>query len=379
MYEYQKNNVYFAQIAEDIKELGVHELAELGAEDIRLSPGGAYFKAGKGTLYKINYCSKLATRILAPLLSFTCRDTDELYSKAKEIKWDEILRSKMTFAVFSNISGGTITNSHYAALKLKDAVVDSLRERTGIRPDIDTKSPDLWLNLYIRNNRATIAIETSGGSIHKRGYRVDSISAPMQENLAAAIIRHTGWDGTVSLYDPMCGSGTLLAEAVMHYCKIPSGFLREHFGFIYLSDYDDSLWKDIKKDIDSKIIALPDGILGGSDISAKAVKIAESNIKNLPFKGTIKIETKDFNKIKELKNRIIIINPPYGIRVRTGEKLDLFYKSLGDFLKKRCTGSSAYIYFGDRKYVKNIGLKPTWKKPLKAGGLDGRLVKYELF
>ena len=379
MYEYQKNKLFFAQIADDIKELGSRELSELGAQKINPEYRGIYFNADKKTLYRINYSSRLASRILVPLVSFNCFNTDQLYKKAKQIKWTDFFSRKNTFAVFSNVSNSKINNSHYASLCLKDGIVDSFRDMSGERPDIDTKNPDVWLNLYIRHDKAIISLDTSGGSLHRRGYRKDSVSAPMQETVAAAIIRYTQWDGSVPLYDPMCGSGTLLSEALMHYCRIPSGIFRKHFGFEFLPDYDKSVWTKIKKDLDRQMRELPGGHISGSDISSQAVKAARMNIRKLPHGEKIKLETLDFRKGKGLENGVIITNPPYGIRMGEKQELDLLYKSFGDFLKQKCKGSTAYIYFGERELIKKLGLRATWKKPLKSGGLDGRLVKYELF
>lgn len=379
MYEYQKNKFFFAQIADDIKELGAHELSELGAQKINPEYRGIYFNADKKTLYRINYSSRLVSRILAPLVSFNCRNTDQLYKKAKQIKWTDFFSRENTFAVFSNVSNSKINNSHYASLRLKDGIVDSFRDMSGERPDIDTKNPDIWLNLYIRHDKAIISLDTSGGSLHRRGYRKDSVSAPMQETVAAAIIRYTQWDGSVPLYDPMCGSGTLLNEALMHYCRIPSGIFRKHFGFEFLSDYDKSVWTKIKKDLDRQMRDLPGGHITGSDISLQAVKAARMNIRKLPHGEKIKLETLDFRKGNGLENGVIVTNPPYGIRMGERQELDLLYKSFGDFLKQKCKGSTAYIYFGERELIKKLGLRATWKKPLKSGGLDGRLVKYELF
>ncbi|RJQ21080.1 MAG: class I SAM-dependent RNA methyltransferase [Nitrospiraceae bacterium] len=379
MYEYQNNNQFFAQIAEGTKELGARELSELGAHNVSPEYSGIYFSAGKEALYRINYSTRLVTRILAPLVSFDCRTADQLYEKAKVTTWTDFMSTENTFAVFSNVSNSGITNSHYASLRLKDGIVDSFREISGKRPDIDSRNPDIWLNLHIRHDRAVISLDTSGGSLHRRGYRKDSISAPMQETVAAAIVRYTEWNGEVPLYDPMCGSGTLLCEALMHYCKIPSGIFREHFGFEFLPDYDEALWTKVKKGIDLQIRELPEGRISGSDISASAVATSKTNIMSLPHGEKIKLETLDFRQSEGLKNGVIITNPPYGIRMGEKQELDLFYKSLGDFLKQKCKGSTAYIYLGDREFIKKIGLKPAWKKPLKSGGLDGRLVKYELF
>ncbi len=379
MYEYQKNNTFFAQIAEGLIESGADELSDLGATKVSPEYGGIYFCADKKTLYKINYSARLASRILAPLVSFDCSSADQLYEKAKQIQWTDFIAENKTFAIFSNVSGSRITNSHYASLRLKDGIVDAFREKTGGRPSVDQKNPDVWLNLHIRHDRAVISLDTSGGSLHKRGYRKESIAAPMQETVAAAIIKMSGWDGSVPLYDPMCGSGTLLSEALMHYCKIPSGIFREQFGFEFLPDYDNLLWSKVKKDLARQIIDLPDGCISGSDLSLQAIKAARINVKQLRNGKRVRLEVRDFTKLKDMPIGVIVANPPYGIRMGNKNALDPLYKSLGDFLKKKCKGSTAYIYFGERELIKKIGLKASWKKPLKTGGLDGRLVKYELF
>jgi len=379
MYEYQINKRYFAQVAESIKDLGIQELQDLGARNITPEYGGLYFNAGKEALYRINYSARLVSRILAPLMSFNCRAQEQLYKKAREIKWMDFISAKGTFAVFGNVSDSSITNSHYASLRLKDAIADSFREKSGRRPDVDTRNPDIWLNIYIRRNNAVISVDTSGGSLHRRGYRKDAVSAPIQETVAAAIIRYTKWDGSVPLYDPMCGSGTLLSEALMRYCRIPSGLLRKRFGFESLPDHDRSLWTRVKKEQDLQMRDLPAGLISGSDMSAEAVKISKMNFLRLPHGDEIKLEKLDFRKGKGLTNGVVITNPPYGIRTGNAQELNSLYGSLGDFLKQKCKGSTAYIYFGEREFIKKIGLKPSWKKPLLAGGLDGRLVKYNLF
>ncbi len=379
MYEYQKNNRFFAQIADGIKELGSQELHELGAQKISTAYRGIYFDADKETLYRINYFTRLASRILAPLVWFYCHTTDQLYKKAKQINWSDLIPQKNTFAIFSNVSNSKIRNSQYASLRLKDGIVDSFRESSGQRPDIDSRNPDIWLNLHIANDKAIISLDTSGGSLHKRGYRKDSVEAPMQETVAAAIVRYTEWDGSVPLYDPMCGSGTLLSEALMHYCRIPPGIFRNQFGFEFLPDYDNVLWTKVKKELDRQIRTLPEGYIAGSDSSTKAIDIAKTNILHLPHGGKVKLERLDFRKNIALQNAVILTNPPYGIRMGKSRELDLLYKELGDFLKQKCKGSTAYIYFGKRDFIKKLGLKPSWKKPLASGGLDGRLAKYELF
>ncbi len=379
MYLYQKNSEYFAQIANELIPDGKKELAWLGAEKIKEEYRGLKFQANKETLYNINYKSRLSTRILAPVVAFKCDNQNKLYNTGYSINWADFLSADKTFAVFANVSDSAIDNSHFASLKLKDAIVDNFRDKTGIRPDVDTKNPDLWINLYIRHDYAVISIDTSGGSLHKRGYKKKSVEAPIQETLAAEIIQLTDWDTEQPLYDPMCGSGTLLCEALMYCSNIPAGYLRKNFGFNYLPDFDISIWEKIQEKGEKRIMLPEEGVIAGSDISQISVNATLANVNNLPGGNNIQIKKSSFQNLKEIGNSMIVSNPPYGIRLQRGEDMSGFYKEFGDFLKTKCKGSTAFIYFGDRAYIKKIGLKASWKKPLKNGGLDGRLAKYEMY
>lgn len=379
MFEYQQSHRFFAQVAGGLEQLGSEELSQLNAENIETTFHGIYFGADPMTLYRINYGSRYLTRILAPLLTFPCDSSQILYDRGKSIKWDTIFSVDHTFAIFANVAHSKITHSRYAALRLKDAIVDHFREHCGKRPNIEKINPDVWINLHIESDEATISLDTSGGSLHRRGYRKQSVDAPMQETVAAAIIRLAEWDGTKPIYDPFCGSGTLLSEALMAYCRIPAGFLRKHFGFEFLPDFDKEVWQAVKQQADEQIRELPDGLVSGSDISTQAVEAARTNFGNLPFGEKINLKVTDFQNITNLHDRIIVCNPPYGIRLGDKNKLGQLYQSLGDFLKQRCQGSVAFIYFGNRELLKSIGLKPSWKKPLENGGLDGRLAKFEIY
>jgi putative N6-adenine-specific DNA methylase len=379
MFAYQKTGRYFAQIADGLEELGKKELQELGARDIKPVYRGYYFSADKAVLYRINYCSRLLSRVLAPLILFDCHSDKYLYKTASNINWPSLIDLQKTFAVKANVSHSKITHSQFASLRLKDAIVDVFRKKTGARPDVDTREPDILFNLHIQNNKATIYIDTSGASLHRRGYRLESITAPMQEIVAAAIIRLSGWDGTRPLVDPMCGSGTLLCEAMMHYCRIPAGYLRKKFGFAALPDFDAKTWAAVKREEDSRIRDLPPGLINGNDKSQEAIAAAKTNSRCFAQGANLGLSVQSIQNIRSLENSVIVCNPPYGLRLETDENIKDFMKQLGDFLKQRCTGSEAYLYFGNRELIKSIGLKPTWKKVLISGGLDGRLVKYSLY
>ncbi len=379
LYTYQKTSSYFAQIAEGLEPLAQSELAELGA--VKIKPGfrGTYFQADHETLYRVNYCSRFIQKIIAPLMFLDCHSTKYLHKRAKAMDWTHFLSPDQTFAIVANVSNSHIRHSKYAALCLKDAIVDFFREKYDRRPNVDTDHPDVWFSLYIHNNRAVIGLEVSGGSLHKRGYRSMALEAPIQETIAAAIISLSGWDGQCRLHDPMCGSGTLLCEALMHYCRIPAGYFRKHFGFEHLPDFAPKCWQTVKQEIEKGIRPLPDNLITGGDISVKALEAARGNLAVLPGGRDIKLKAIDFRNIKTLENSTIVCNPPYGLRLQKREGIETFYRDLGDFLKRRCQGSSAYIYFGDRQLIKCIGLRASWKRPLASGGLDGRLVKLAIF
>lgn len=378
MYEYQSTNRYFAQVADDIKETAEKELLDLGAKETSPVYRGIYFTAEKKQLYSINYYSLLISRVLAPITIFKCHSDRYLYMQSMQINWEDFLKPSMTFAVFASVSNSKIKHSRYAALRLKDAIVDHFKDLKGRRPSIDRNNPDIWINLHIENNRATISIDTSGGSLHRRGYRIKNIEAPMIETLAAAIIDISGWDFKTPLYDPFCGSGTLLCEAYLKGSGVPPGKLRENFGFERLPDFNKTMWSKVKKN-SVNISSLPRGIISGSDISKQAVDAARANCSVIDKKRIIRILNKDVFDIEGIPDSYIMCNPPYGVRLKGLKSLKKFYKDFGDFLKHRCKGSTAFIYFGERNFIKEIGLKPAWKKPLNNGGLDGRLVKYELY
>ncbi len=379
LYHYQKYDRYFAQVADEIKDLAEQELQNLGATKVQPAYRGLYFESTKDILYTIVYNSQLLNRVLAPIILFDCHSDKYLYKTAKEIPWSDFLSSHNTFAVFSSVANSNITHSHYASLRLKDAISDYFRDKTGKRPSVDTRQPDVWINLHIENNKATISIDASGGALHRRGYRKKQVEAPMIETLAAAIIHMAEWDQQTFLVDPFCGSGTLLTEAYIYSTKTPPAYLRKNFGFTFLPDFNKKMWNKIKMERDTNIQSIKQGIISGSDIDPHAIAAAKMNAELVCKNDEITFSIKNVFDIDDMKEKTIIANPPYGIRLNAIDDLSDFYKQFGDFLKQKCTNSRAYIYFGERKYIKNIGLRPTWKKPLRNGGLDGRLVKYELY
>jgi putative N6-adenine-specific DNA methylase len=379
MFTYQKTNRYFAQISNGLEELGEEELQRLGASEIKKSYRGLYFQADPTTLYRINYQARLCSRITAPLLRFDCHSTKYLYKTAKKMDWEALLNKNGKFIISATTSNSNIKHSLYAAQCLKDAIADYFREKYDTRPSIDKENPDLWLDLHIDKNKAEISLNTSGESLHRRGYRVGSVEAPMQESLAAAVVEISGWDGTKPLIDPMCGSGTLLSEALLKYCNLPSAYTRKRFGFMAMPDYDKEKWALVKSEAQKKIRDLPAELINGSDISKKAATAARTNLNVFTQGKTVNITKKSFQEIEEIKDSVIICNPPYGIRMKNSGNIGEFIEEFGNFLKRKCTGSTAYLYLGKKELLKKVGLKPSFKKPLMSGGLDGVLAKYELY
>ncbi len=379
MFIYRKEGRFFAQMARGLEELAAAELEELGARDIESGGGGLYFHGDAAGLYRVNYCSRLVSRVLAPLAVFSCSSEQELYDSARALDWEALLSPEKTFAVFANVWESRMGHSHFAALRLKDAVADHFRERCGRRPDVDTEHPDIWLNLSIRRDQAVISLDTSNGSLHRRGYRKQSVAAPLQETLGAAMVRLSGWRGEQPLVDPMCGSGTILAEAYMHYCRIAAAFKKIKFGFESMPDFAARIWEDVRRESDAAWRPLPDGLIRGNDIDRQAVAAARDNLREIPGTRGIQVERKDFHDLPGITNATIICNPPYGMRVGELGQVRLLYKEFGDFLKQRCQGSTAYVLCGNLDLVSAIGLKPSRRFVLFNGPIECRLLKIEVY
>jgi putative N6-adenine-specific DNA methylase len=379
MFLYQQHHRFYAQVNPGLVEIAAAELGALGARHCRSTGGGVEFEADLETLYRINYQSRLVSRILAPLAEFDCGGPEDLYRGAKAVAWERIFSPDHTFAVFANVRSQTLRHSGFAALRVKDAVADRFRERFGRRPDVNPKTPDLWIALHLEADRATVSLDTSGGSLHRRGYRRQTVEAPIQETLAAAMVHWSRWNADRPLVDPMCGSGTLVCEALMTACRIPAGYRRRRFGFAFLPDYDNRRWATIKRLADEQIRPVSADLIQAGDVAAQAVSAARTNLARLPHGAKVRVRRADFQGWKSLENAMILCNPPYGIRLAPAADLAAWYARLGDFLKQHCRGATALIYFGQRTYLKQIGLRPAWKKPVPSGGLDGRLARFDMY
>jgi len=380
-YLYQNENRFFAQVAPGLEDAASAELTSLGAEGAEPQIMGVAFCADQAALYRCNYESRLVSRILAPLIAFPCDSENELYRQAVGLQWTDFLKPHQTFAVYATRSKDSpVRHTGYSALRVKDAVADFFQRKRNRRPNVDKQNPEVWINVHSDQRQATLSIDTSGGSLHKRGYRQQSVAAPLQETVAAAILHFSEWNGNRPLCDPMCGSGTLLTEALMRQCNIPAGFLRKRFGFEYLPDYNPLLWQRTRTAAERRMTPLAPGLISGSDQSPEAVAAARANSRILPFGNRIALSQNRFQQIGGgLPGHLVVCNPPYGIRLENRASAAGLYRDFSDFLKRKCRGATAYVYFGEHHMVKHLGLKPSWKKPIKNGGLDGRLVKYDVY
>jgi len=372
--EYIKNNKYFAQVTGSLEKHAAEELDALGAEVLQDVSRGIRFSCNKETLYRLVYCSRLITRVLAPLISMQCHSEKYLYNQAfQNIDWTSLIDIGQCFSIITNVNNSNIRNSLYAGQILKDAICDQFKMKYNKRPNFKPKDGDVVLNLYINDNWATISYDISGISLHKRGYREFSNTAPMQETLAATIIKLSKWTGEKPLYDIMCGSGTLLAEALMLHSRIPAGYLRKDQHIQLMPDFDEELWLKVKKEADNQIRECPKGLIFGSDIDDKSVEYTKNNLKRLPFGENIEVVVSPFQDLPKKNNRVIICNPPYGVRM--GNSVLTMYNELGDFLKQKCPQSEAYILFGKPELMPDLRLRMHWKKTLMNGDIECKLGK----
>lgn len=354
------------------------ELTSLGAENVQVLNRAVSFEGDKAMMYRANYCCRTALRILKPIMSFVARNELMLYNHILKIKWHEIFNINETFAIDAVTSGNYFTHSQYAALKVKDAIADEFREHFGARPSVDVENPDLRINVHIENEKVTLSFDSSGDSLHKRGYRKAVDKAPMSEVLAAGLIKLTGWKCDCNFVDCMCGSGTIPIEAAMMALGIPAGFFRKKWGFMTWHDFDKELWQNVVLDAGTTMEEFDYEILA-SDHSAKAVEIAKANITNAHLQYDIKLSKQDmFTMVPPEGGGIMIINPPYGERLEEKDLINL-YKGIGDALKKNFKGFEAWIISSNKDALKLIGLKPSKKIDIYNGPLECKFEKFEIF
>ncbi|CDF21765.1 rRNA (Guanine-N(2)-)-methyltransferase [Prevotella sp. CAG:617] len=366
-----------AKTFQGLEEVLATELTELGADNISIGRRMVSFTGDQEMMYRANFCLRTAIRVLKPIKHFKAKDADEVYAAVKEINWSDYLDLSNTFSVDSVIFSQEFRHSKFVAYKVKDAIVDYFRETTGKRPNIGITNPDIRLNIHIADTDCTLSLDSSGESLHLRGYRTGSVEAPINEVLAAGLIKLSGWNFDCDLIDPFCGSGTILIEAALMARNIYPGVFRRAFGFEKWKDFNRDLLDRIYND-DSQERPFSHHIYG-YDINNPALEVAARNVKSAGVADCISLKQQDFKKFTQPQEKAVIItNPPYGERITAPDLMGL-YRAIGERLKHQFVGNEAWIICSREELFENIGLKPSFRIPLINGSLDCEFRKYQIF
>lgn len=375
------NTKEFAMVAKTmagLEEVLAEELIGLGANNLEIGTRMVSFEGDQALLYKANIHCRTALRILKPIHTFRARTTDDIYREVKKMPWFDYMTEENTFAIDAITFSELFTHSKFVAYRVKDAIADYFTQRAGKRPSVDTTNPDLLINFHVAHDKCTLSFDSSGESLHKRGYRTGQTEAPLNEVLAAGMILKTGWRGESDFIDPMCGSGTLLIEAAMIAMNVPPGIYRSSFAFEKWKDFNAALFETIYND-DSGEREFRYKIYG-SDIDTKAIAIASENVKSAGLSKCIELQVKDFAKYDKAPadKGILVTNPPYGERIKSDD-LDGLYSMIGERLKHVFMGYSAWILSYKKECFNKIGLKHSKRIPLVNGSLECEFRKYDIF
>ena len=366
-----------AKTFQGLEEILAEELTTLGANDIQIGRRMVSFTGDKRMMYKANFCLRTAIRILKPIKNFTAKDADEVYNQIQAIPWEEYLDVNKTFAIDAVVFSEEFRHSKFVSYKVKDAIVDYFREKTGKRPSVRINNPDVLLNIHIAHTTCTLSLDSSGESLHRRGYRQEQVEAPLNEVLAAGMVLMKGWRGECDLIDPMCGSGTIPIEAALIARNIAPGVFRKGFAFEKWVDFDSEMFDEIYND-DSQEREFTHKIYG-YDNSPKANEIATHNIKAAGVSKDVTLKLQPFQQFEQPQEKsIIVMNPPYGERISTNDLLGL-YQMIGERLKHAFVGNEAWVLSYREECFDQIGLKPSKKVPLFNGALECEFRKYEIF
>ena len=366
-----------AKTFQGLEEILAEELTTLGANDIQIGRRMVSFTGDKRMMYKANFCLRTAIRILKPIKNFTAKDADEVYNQIQAIPWEEYLDVNKTFAIDAVVFSEEFRHSKFVSYKVKDAIVDYFREKTGKRPSVRINNPDVLLNIHIAQTTCTLSLDSSGESLHRRGYRQEQVEAPLNEVLAAGMVLMTGWRGECDLIDPMCGSGTIPIEAALIARNIAPGVFRKGFAFEKWVDFDSEMFDEIYND-DSQEREFTHKIYG-YDNNPKANEIATHNIKAAGVSKDVTLKLQPFQQFEQPQEKsIIVMNPPYGERISTNDLLGL-YQMIGERLKHAFVGNEAWVLSYREECFDQIGLKPSKKVPLFNGALECEFRKYEIF
>jgi len=372
-------DVLLAKTLHGLEDVLAEELSAMGALNVAKGRRAVSFEGDREMMYRANYCLRTALSILKPVYSFRINHARDLYDGALKFPWESIMGVGQTFMVVPVVHSSLFNHTAYPALLLKDAIADRFRKKMNRRPSVDTSNPDIAINCHVKEKEVNLSIDSSLIPLYKRSYRLQRTEAPLNEVLAAGILKLSGWDMQMPLLDPMCGSGTIAIEAGLMAGNIPPGRLRRHFGFMNWPDYDNELFRSICAGEEAKITS-PGAPVYCSDISARNVRIARSNIKKAGLEKAISSSVSDFLKSAnpEKKEFMIVMNPPYGERLEeTG--IEELYAGIGERLKHAYAGSTACLLSSNVEAVKKIGLRPAAKYSLFNGKIEVRLLKYELY
>ncbi len=360
------------------EEVLASELRKIGAQKVEIGNRMVSFYGDTGFMYKANLCLRTAVKILKPITSKRVRNENDIYNFIQSIRWQEYLSLEDTFAISATVNSTIFSHSKFIALKTKDAIVDQFRKETGERPNVDTEYPDLSIDIHIQRDLCTVSLDSSGGSLHHRGYRTATNIAPINEVLAAGLLLLSGWDGQSDFLDPMCGSGTMAIEAAMIACNIPANINRKEFAFEKWLDWDLDLFEKIEEACLNKTRDFHHSIIG-IDKEYSAVRKANVNVENANLTDFIKIKEGDFfESTKEVEGPLhIAFNPPYDERLEVN--IEEFYSQIGDTLKQNYPGTNAWFITANLEALKHVGLRPSRKIKVFNGKLEARLVKYEMY
>jgi putative N6-adenine-specific DNA methylase len=374
----EKNFKMVAKTFFGFEEILAKEVQQLGGQDVQTGTRVVTFSGDKGFMYKANLSLRTALKILKPIKWFKVFNDKSLYDGIYSIDWSQFMNEKQTFVVDVTLYSEAFNNSQFVALKTKDAIVDQFREKTGVRPSIDKDFPDLRIHIHLDRDQCTVSLDTSGESLHQRGYRSATNIAPINEVLAAGMLILSGWDGTSHFLDPMCGSGTILAEAAMIACNIPANINRKEFAFEKWNDWDNDLFDQIIDSLMKKTREFHYTIKG-YDKAPSAVRKAQDNIQNANLDDYVTIEQKDFFETeKQTEGPLhMVFNPPYGERLDID--MERFYREIGDTFKQSYPNTQAWFITANLEALKFVGLKPSRKIKLFNGKLEARLLKYDIY
>jgi len=360
------------------EDMLMDELGKIDAEDIKKGNRIVHCTGNLETVYRACLETRLALHVYLHLASFRAKTIEELYNASIAFEWEALIPPDKTFAIDYTVNSPIFTHDKFASLKLKDAIADRIRNQIGERPYVDTESPDYQLYMHISDRSVDIYLDAAGESLHKRGYRTATVEAPINEVLAAGIVKISGWEGDVDLVDPMTGSGTLAIEAAFAARNMPSSWYREDFGFMHWKAFDSVLWNEIREKAREKFMVFS-GNIYIYDRSSKAVSIAKYNLQNAHLEKWVDASGRPFEKLEAPSGKgVIIMNPPYGERMQMRDIID-FYKMIGNQLKRNFPGWEAWIVSSNLEAMKFIGLKPEEKHKLFNGPLEVQLAKYTLF